>query len=241
MPDAGTRSRVEVGRAALTNGHRDAGPPQVGILPPRGRVHLPTVAIGAVVVIGCALLAVLVHLSTVEKVPVLSAARPIERGETISADDLRVVYISSGDNFARMSPSETDQVVGQIVVTDIASGQLLSAGLIDETVLVAEDSGVVGLLLEPGQYPALGLAPGDRVNVIRSVQEALELDGGDDAAESSALQGSEVTVATEATVWAVEELGSDRQLVSITANRDDAATVASLADAGTLRLVLVAP
>ena len=86
----------------------------------------------------------------------------------------------------------------------------------------------VGLALDPGAYPARGLAPGDRVNVVLT-------------AEAGGLETEPTVIARGATVFAVDELASDRLLVSVLATEADAEAVAAAAGAGGLRLVLVAP
>jgi hypothetical protein len=88
----------------------------------------------------------------------------------------------------------------------------------------------VGLALDPGQYPAFGIAPGDRVNVVRSVEAGGAVD-----------RDADLVVVRGATVSAVEDLPSDRKLVSILSDEAGAEAVASLAGSGSLRLVLVAP
>jgi len=50
-----------------------------------------------------------------------------------------------------------------------------------------------------------------------------------------------VVLTREATVFAVEELASDRRLVSIVAPEADAEAVAAAAGTGSLRLVMVSP
>jgi hypothetical protein len=50
-----------------------------------------------------------------------------------------------------------------------------------------------------------------------------------------------VVIASGATVVSVEELSSDRLLVSILASEDDAVAVAARAGSGSLRLVQVSP
>jgi hypothetical protein len=86
----------------------------------------------------------------------------------------------------------------------------------------------VGLSLDPGAYPARGLAPGDHVNVVRS-------------SDIANLSSEPSVVARNATVFEVEDLSNDRLLVSVLSTQGDAEAVAALADAGGLRLVLVAP
>ena len=197
LPRRSERRRVPADR----NGNRNN--PSVTIAPPRSRVRLPELAVGLFVTVGFALGAVLWHLNSVTKVPALALASSVERGETIAADDLRVVYLASDNVVARLDDTQIPQVVGRVALIDLPVGTLLSRGLVADAAPLEAGEGVAGLFLEPGQYPALGLAPGDRVNVVRTVEGAVE--GGD----------SDAVLARGATVFAVEDLASDRKLVSI--------------------------
>jgi hypothetical protein len=201
------------------------------VAPPKRRVRLPELAVGLLVTVMFALGAVLWHLNATTKVPALAVSAPIERGEVIEAADLRVVYVASDDPLARMSSSESSAVVGHVALVDLAPGTLLTRTVVADAAALKAGDGVVGLSLDPGQYPALGLAPGDRVNVVRSGESTPEAD-----------PATEVqVVARNTTVFAVEDLASDRKLVSILTSDADAETIAALAGAGELRLVLVAP
>ncbi len=200
------------------------------VTPPKRRVRLPELAVGLLVTVMFALGAVLWHLNASTKVPALAVAAPVERGEVIEASDLRVVYVASDDPLARMSSGESSAVVGHVALVDLAPGTLITPSVIADGAALNAGDGVVGLALDPGQYPALGLAPGDRVNVVRSGESAPETD---DASDTQ-------VIARGATVFAVEDLSSDRKLVSILTLEGDAEVVAATAGAGGLRLVLVA-
>lgn len=189
---------------------------------------MPELAVGVLVTVVFALGAVLWHLSAVEKVSALVVASSVERGEVIDASDVRVVYVSSDDSLARLDGSQLDRVVGRVALVDLAEGTLLTTSVIADAAAVEEGDGVVGLSLDPGAYPARGLAPGDRVNVVRS-------------ADVADLDADPTVIARDATVFAVDELASDRLLVSVLAAEADAEAVAAAASAGGLRLVLVSP
>ena len=189
---------------------------------------MPELAVGVLVTVVFALGAVLWHLSAVEKVSALVVASSIERGEVIDASDVSVAYVSSDDPLARLDGSQINRVVGRVALVDLAEGTLLTNSVIADAAAVQEGDGVVGLSLDPGAYPARGLAPGDRVNVVRSA----------DVAE---LDANPTVIARNATVYAVDELASDRLLVSVLATEPDAEAVAAVASAGGLRLVLVSP
>ncbi len=222
---ASTRAPVRTGPPS-SNG-RDAS--QVAdVRPPGRRVRVPEVAIGLVVTVVFALGAVLWHLSTVEKVPALAASSPIERGELIDSSDVRVIYVSSDDALARLDSSQINRVVGSVAVVDLAAGTLFTPSVVAEASAIDVGEGVVGLSLEPGAYPARGLAPGDRVNVVR-------------AANVADLDAEPTVVARNATVFAIDELSSDQLLVSVLTTEGAAEMVAASAGAGGLRLVLVAP
>ena len=200
----------------------------VDVRPPGRRLRVPELAVGVLVTVVFALGAVLWHLSAVEKVSALVVASNVERGEVIDASDVRVAYVSSDDSLARLDGSQLDRVVGRVALVDLAEGTLLTTLVIADAAAVEEGDGVVGLSLDPGAYPARGLAPGDRVNVVRS-------------ADVADLAADPTVIARDATVFAVDELASDRLLVSVLAAEADAEAVAAAASAGGLRLVLVSP
>lgn len=209
-----------------SNGH--GGTSRVTVAPPKGRVRPPELAVGIFVMVAFALGAVLWHLNSVDKSPALALAANVERGETITAADVHVVYVASDDVLASLGQGQMSQVVGRVALVDLPAGTLMTRGLVADAVVIEAGDGVAGLSLEPGQYPALGLAPGDIVNVVRSAEDAT----GEDA---------DSVIARKVTVFAVEDLASDRKLVSITTAEADAEAVASAAGGGALRLVLVSP
>lgn len=214
-----------------SNGHRSTS--AVSLAPPGRRVRVPELVVGVLVIAVFALGAVLWHLSAVDKSPALAVVGTIERGDVIAADDLRVVYVASDDAVARLDEAQMSQVVGRVAAVDLAPGTLISRSLVAERPTVAANEGVVGMALEPGAYPAMGLSPGDRVTVVRTVDPAV-------AAEDAG-DGPDVVIARDATVFTVEDLPSDRRMVSILAAEGDAEAVAAAAGSGSLRLVLVAP
>ncbi len=212
--------------SAKSNGHRPS------VAPPGRRVRLPELAIGIFVTVVFALGAVLWHLNTTTKVPALAAAESIDRGDVIEATDLRVVYVASDDPLAHMASGDSALVVGRVALVDLAPGTLLTPGMVADGAGSASGDGVVGLALDAGQYPAFGLSPGDRVNVVGSDPGVVE---GTEAGDGRALVRA-------ATVFAVEDLTGDRKLVSVLMGEDDAEVVAAAAaGSGGIRLVWVAP
>ena len=206
-----------------SNGHRSpASDPKV--TPPRSRIRIPELGIGLGVVVFFALGAVVLHLNATDQVPALAAAGDVARGEVVGAADVRLIYLSSGDPIAHLDEGELSQVVGRVALVDIPEGSLLSTAMVADSVNIGPGDAVAGVALEPGQYPALGLAVGDRVNVVRSTDTT----GVDDA-----------VIARGAVVFDVEDLSTDRRLVSLVTAEADAETIAAAAGSGTLRLVMV--
>ncbi len=213
-------------RRADSNGSRGAAPP--ALAPTRPAVRLPEVAVGLLVTVTFALGAVLWHLNATSKTPVLAVASAVERGEVITIEDLRIVYVATDDHVAHIASTQSAQVVGRRALVDLAPGVLVVPSVIAEVDALQVGDGVVGLALDPGQYPALGIAPGDRVNVVV-------------ADSTTATSGpAESVIARSAVVFAVTELTSDRKLVSLRAAELDAEAVAAAAAPGSLRLVQVA-
>lgn len=227
-PRAGTPS---------SNGHGSSA--TISLAPPGRRVRMPELVVGVLVMSVFALGAVLWHLSAVDRSPALAVVGTVERGDVISSDDLRVVYVSSDDALARMSESQMTEVVGRVALVDLAPGTLVTRSVVADRPTLEEGEGIVGLSLDPGGYPDLGLAPGDRVTIVRAGDTAAS-EATDDSSDDGGTSSSNV-IAREATVVSVEELTGDRRLVSVLTTEADAEAVAAAAGSGSLRLVQVSP
>ena len=215
-----------------TNGREGPVPGRIRLDPPPGRRgRVPELVVGVALMVGCALAAVLWHMSTTDKRAALALAGPIARGEVIEASDLRVVYLSSDDPIAHLGRAESSAVVGRTALLDLPAGTLLTKASVAPGLSVSQNEGVVGLALDPGQAPATELVPGDLVNVIAGPSEG---GGNQPAVAPTSL------VASRAAVYAVEDLGTQgRRFVSIKLPEADANRVAAAAERGPIRLVLV--
>jgi Flp pilus assembly protein CpaB len=172
-----------------------------------------------------ALAGVVVFSQASAREPVLVLANPVERGQVLAANDLRVVYMASDDAVATVSAEALGSLVGRLAVADLEASTIVTPAFFVDRETVAAGEGVVGLALSPGEYPTLGLAPGDVVDVIAT---------GDPASESGGV------LASGAVVFEVAELGTQgARFVSLRMPAEVAAEVAQAAAAGGVRLVLV--
>lgn len=199
--------------------------------PPGRRARLPELVVGAALMVGFALAAVLWHMSTTEKDPALALAAPVARGEVVEAADLRVVYVASDDPIARLGKADADEIIGRVALSDLPAGTLLTRGSVAPQLSVGPGEALVGLALDPGQVPSTRLLPGDLVNVVAGPTEGA----------ASPVDGrATAVVASRATVYAVEDLRTEgRRFVSVKLPESDANRVAAVAERGPVRLVLV--
>ena len=111
----------------------------------------------------------------------------VERGQVITVDDLQVVGIGSDDQLALLADSQADLVVGRVARTDLPAGALITAEQFSDGSLITAGEGVVGLSLEPGQFPSLALSAGDVVAVVLTPASGDPRAFADDTVEASVL------------------------------------------------------
>lgn len=210
---------------ARSNGHANRGAVRdmaMEAAPTSRRARVPELLLGLALVVGFALAALVWHANSTQRDAALALATGVERGETITADHLEVVYLGTDDAVARLDPVRSVDIIGRVAAADLEAGTLVTTSNVIDLPTLTPGEGVVGLALDPGQYPAGRLSPGDLVNVVVP---------GD---------GDTLVIAEAATVFSVEDLGGQgRRFISLQATDDDANRVAAAAESGPVRLVLV--
>ena len=126
----------------------------------RGRI-----AAGVFTLALAGLLAVLVYGNVGERQPVLAVARPVDPGQVIAADDLRVVRVAADAGVKTVPSSQRTVIVGQRAAVRLLPGSILSPAAVTNGRILAAGTSVIGAIVKPGQYP-LGLRAGDDVNVV---------------------------------------------------------------------------
>jgi hypothetical protein len=200
---------------------RDRGEPGLPA-PARRRVRLPQLALGLLLAGGAALTFVLFHATAVQRSPVLALAADVARGQTLQLEDLQVVQVGIDQPAAVTPADQAGLVVGRTVVADLPAGTLLSGGLVTSTSPLLTGGGVVGLALNPGQYPTPRLMVGDRVTVVE-VSDGPRLLAG--TAEVVDIE----TVATQG-----------QRFISLLTDETTAAEIAAADATGEVRLVAIA-
>jgi hypothetical protein len=195
------------------------------IQPSVRRIQVPQLVVAILLVALSALAAVVVFSQASARVPVLVLAGPVERGQILTEEDLRVVYVASDDPVATLPAEALGSLVGRMAVADFGEGTLVASGFFVPEPQVAPGERVVGLELAPGEYPTLGLAPSDVVDVVTT---------GAVSGESSGV------LVEDAVVFEVTELGTQgTRFVSLRLPVDMAPAVVRAAAEGGVRLVLV--
>jgi len=133
---------------------------------PRRRRRSRLVLVGVLLAILGAVGGVLVVGQVGRREPVVAVARPVAFGQTVSALDLRSVLLPPDSELASVPWQQSGELVGQVAVTDLKPGQLLTPDSVSGVRPPAPGSAVVGVAVEPGRAPATPLAPRDRVLVV---------------------------------------------------------------------------
>ena len=197
-----------------------------------GHRQLPLVVVGVLLVLGCALAFTDSSLHLGSREEVLVVAQPVAAGQVITAADLRVARVSTGNGLGVVLASDEATVVGRRVAVPLVAGSLLTAAEVGSAPPVGSGFDVVAVGLKPGAYPP-GLAPGDRVEVVPVSSTS---SGGTGTANTTS--GTPVG----ATVLSVEAASVDANtptVFSLQVSTGDADEVASLAAAGQASLVEV--
>ncbi|MEM7273168.1 MAG: SAF domain-containing protein [Actinomycetota bacterium] len=192
-------------------------------LPRTRRSRAPQALLAALLMVGGGLGGLLLFQQYNQRTPAVVVVEPVAHGEIVGREDLAITEVALDRGVATMAA--IDDVVGRFAAHDLQPGELVTPGdLAAEDQLVTEGRSVIGLLLEPGQYPTRRLAPGDRVDVF--------------APGSASAVGA--ALAADLAVFDVVESSSDGRtlLVSLVVTSDQAAAVFQAAEDTGVRLSL---
>ena len=231
----------------------DAGESQeLRLAPPASsrRPQVPQLVVALFLVALFALLAVVFYTQATAREPVVALAVDVSRGEAVEPDMLQVVYVSTDDAVAVVSPEASALLFGQRAIADLEAGTLVSASLfVDNTALGAGEA-LVGLSLGPGEYPSPFIAVGDHVAVVRTVRDSAELSAAigdvaprlpsDGGLVAPAPGAADFVLVADAVVFDRSEIGTQGGLfITLRLGEDDAPIVAAAHAANAVRLVQI--
>lgn len=136
-----------------------------------GRVRLPRLVLGALLVAGAALAFTAVALTLGDRQPVLAAARAVQAGHVFSPADLTVVRVAADNNTTLVPAGDRDRVVGQTAALPLPAGALLTPDAVGEGRFPPAGEAVVAVAVKQGQYPP-GLAGGATVTAVAGADPA---------------------------------------------------------------------
>lgn len=202
----------------------DLEPPSQG----SARSKWPEITVGLLVVGLFALVGTWFYSSTSDREPVVAVRNAIERGQQVTAADLMVVDVASDQAINALPSEQSGQILGRTALVDLAPGTLVSSGLFADQALIEAGDGVVGLALDPGEYPTLTMRPGDRVRIVETPKGTTDGD-------------TEVVLVADAEVIDVTPIGVQNQLfISVSMATTEADAVVAAASQDRVRLVQVA-
>jgi hypothetical protein len=136
-------------------------------------------AAAVLLIVGFALAGALLVTRLADKTEVLVAARPVPAGHVITAEDVGTASVAGS---IRVIPAaRLGTVVGETAAVPLAAGQVLNRDMLTDQPVPGVGQAMVGLALKPGQLPADGVSPGDRVRIVAVPVGPDEISGGEPA------------------------------------------------------------
>lgn len=129
------------------------------------RRRIPYLAIGALLVVVCAMAAVVLVLRTADREPVLALAGPVSVGHVLTAQDLRQVPVGRVIGGDVVPASEIDTIIGRPLAYALPRGALLPRSALGSPQVPPDGQALVAVAVKPGQFPP-ELAAGTRVAVV---------------------------------------------------------------------------
>ena len=216
------RRTNDVGQSQPARQARDTS----GHLPSAPRERRPLLAALAVLlIVGGALLAGLLAMRLDQRVQMLAAKDTIEAGQVINKEDLVSASVAS-DLTTLVRADQIDQVVGRTARVEISKGQLLDTSQLATNPVPSGDLQVVGVSANAGRFPAGGLQPGDKVDIV------------DIGSQNIIVSDAQVLAAKPSS--GTSEDWTSGAVISVLVDKKGAAKLASASANGTIAVVLTA-
>jgi SAF domain len=200
----------------------------------RRRTSRRALIISVLVVLVGALLAFAAGQMLTKHTEVLAVAHDVPVGATIQDSDLTVASVTKDPNLSPIPASQRPQIVGMVAQVGLAKGELLTRAQVGPKTGFTAGQQLVALPLKQGQFPARGVAPGQKVLIVATPGTA----------GSAGSSSSSAPPSTPGISGTVAEVGSMNQATQITVvdvqvSADSGVEVAQLASTGNLALILL--
>lgn len=197
------------------------------------RTRIPELALGVLLVAGCALAAVAWQTLSDPSRAVLAVRNDIARGDIITSADLQAVEIATDDQVNLIASANAETMVGRIAQVDLATGTLLTVEMAADVAAIGDGQALVGLPVERGSLPSTSLRPGSQVDVILTPVD-------DDDASLRSTEGAVLVAGAQVSEVAGTATGNDRTVyLSLLVPQDDAVKLARAASHDRVHLIEV--
>jgi hypothetical protein len=129
------------------------------------RRSVPHLLLGALLVLVCAGVFVLVSLNSDQRQPVLALAQSVSVGQVLTAQDLKQVNVAVDPGVSVVDASQAADVVGKTMSTSLSAGALLTPDAVGGSGFPTAGQALAALSLKSGQFPP-EVAPGSHVSVV---------------------------------------------------------------------------
>jgi hypothetical protein len=127
---------------------------------------VPEIALGVLLIGVFALGSVLWQTSRAKKEQFVVPRHALARGDVIADRDLRAVDVNRGTGLDVVRWTDRASIVGQVALVDLPADAPVAPALVGDLAPPDPGNRLVGLRLEPGDYPAADLHPGALVDVV---------------------------------------------------------------------------
>jgi hypothetical protein len=165
-----------------------------------------------------------------DRVLVISQNVPV--GSTITMDDLVGADLSVDPLVAAFTVDQQGEVIGKVALVDLAKGTLVNPSQIGQSQVLIAGQVLVPLQLKPGQLPAVGLSPGERVLLVATPV---------DTAAAAAAGAPADPVPASVAESGVPDAATGVTVVDVRVPQDAGVSLARMAASGNVTVVVLSP
>ena len=159
-------------------------------------------------------------------------AQNVAVGHKLTVNDLAGADLSVDPRVAAFTVEQQGDVIGKVALVNLAKGTLVNPSQVGQSQVLTAGQVLVPLQLKPGQLPAVGLVPGQRVLLVATpadTAQAAPAGGGADPIEASVAESGVPDPSTGVTV------------VDVRVPQDAGASLARMAAGGNVTVVVLPP